>query len=170
MTAVDRSAGRLRRLSAGLARTGLAAEVVAADATAWADRRTFDAVLLDAPCSATGTFRHHPDVLWNARPPDIASLAAVQTALLMSAAARVGEGGRLIYSVCSLEREEGEAQARAFLDARADFRLDPITPGEAGSPVAARAPQGWLRILPHQASGGLDGFFIARFRRDKPQR
>ena len=170
VTAVDRSAARLRRLAAGLARTGLAAEVAVADADAWPDRRSFDAVLLDAPCSATGTFRHHPDVLWNVRPPDIASLAAVQATLLISAGARVNEGGRLIYSVCSLEPEEGEAQARAFLAARPDFHLDPIAAGEAGSPAAARAAQGWLRILPHQAVGGLDGFFIARFRRDMPAR
>ena len=153
-----------------MARTGLAAEVVAADATGWNDRREFDAVLLDAPCSATGTFRHHPDVLWNVRPPDIASLAAVQAALLIGAATRVRPGGRLVYSVCSLEPEEGEAQALAFLGARPDFKVDPIAPGEAGSPTIARAPQGWLRILPHQAAGGLDGFFIARFRRDMPAR
>ncbi len=167
VTAVDRSAGRLRRLAAGLARTGLTAEVVAADATAWADARTFDAVLLDAPCSATGTFRHHPDVLWNARPGDIAALAAVQAQLLAAAAARVKPGGRLVYAVCSLEPEEGEAQARAFLSRRPDFALDPIAAGEAGSPAPSRASEGWLRILPHHLPGGLDGFFIARFRRDK---
>ncbi len=167
VTAVDRSAGRLRRLAAGLARTGLTAEAVAADATAWADARTFDAVLLDAPCSATGTFRHRPDVLWNARPADIASLAAVQAQLLAAAAARVRPGGRLVYAVCSLEGEEGEAQARAFLSRRPDFALDPIAAGEAGSPAASRSPEGWLRILPHHLPGGLDGFFIARFHRDK---
>ena len=165
VTALDRSAGRLRRVTAGLKRTGLAAEVVTADAAAWDDARLFDAVLLDAPCSATGTFRHHPDVLWNARPGDIAALAGVQAALLTAAAARVRPGGRLIYSVCSLEREEGEDQARAFLAARADFALDPIAPGEAGAPAASLAPEGWLRILPHHAEGGLDGFFIARLRK-----
>ena len=170
VTAVDRSAGRLRRLLAGLARTGLSAEVVTADATAWTDRRTFDAVLLDAPCSATGTFRHHPDVLWNARPGDIAPLAAVQAELLIAAAGRVRPGGRLIYAVCSLECEEGEAQARAFLAHRPDFALDPIAPGEGGAPAASRAPEGWLRILPHHLPGGLDGFFIARFTRAKSER
>ncbi|MGI8840852.1 MAG: RsmB/NOP family class I SAM-dependent RNA methyltransferase [Caulobacteraceae bacterium] len=167
VTAVDRSAGRLRRLAAGLARTGRTAEVAVADATAWVDTRAFDAVLLDAPCSATGTFRHHPDVLWNVRPGDIAALAAVQAQLLAAAAARVRPGGRLAYAVCSLEPEEGEAQARALLAARPDFALDPIAPGEAGSPAASRAGAGWLRILPHHLPGGLDGFFIARFRRDK---
>jgi len=164
VTALDKSAGRLRRVTAGLGRTGLAAEIVAADAAAWADPRTFDAVLLDAPCSATGTFRRHPDVLWNARPSDIPALADTQRRLLAIAAARTTPGGRLIYSVCSLEPEEGEAQARNFLAAHPAFMLDPIAPGEAGSPPASHASPGWLRILPHHLAGGLDGFFIARFR------
>jgi 16S rRNA (cytosine967-C5)-methyltransferase len=165
VTALDRSAERLGRVTAGLARLGLTAEVVAADATAWSDPRTFDAVLLDAPCSATGTFRRHPDVLWNARPSDIASLATAQARLLEAAAARVAPGGRLVYSVCSLEPEEGEAQVAGFLAARPDFSLDPIAVGEAGAPPESLAPRGWLRILPHHAPGGLDGFFIARMRR-----
>ena len=165
VTAVDRSAGRLRRVAAGLARTGLNAEVLTADAAQWSDTRTFDAVLLDAPCSATGTFRRHPDVLWNARPGDIAALAGVQSGLLASAAGRVTPGGRLIYSVCSLETEEGEAQIRAFLAMREDFALDPVAAGEGGAPDASLAPEGWLRILPHHRPGGLDGFFIARLRR-----
>jgi len=165
VTAVDRSAPRLRRLRESLVRLGLEAEVVVAEADTWSDARVFDAVLLDAPCSATGTFRRHPDVLWNARPSDIASLSAVQARLLASAARRVKPGGRLVYSVCSLEGEEGEAQARAFLAAAAGFALDPILPREGGSPDASLGAEGWLRILPHQAAGGLDGFFIARFRR-----
>jgi 16S rRNA (cytosine967-C5)-methyltransferase len=165
VTALDRSAGRLRRVAAGLARTGLAAETLAADAAHWTDARTFDAVLLDAPCSATGTFRRHPDVLWNARPGDIGALSGVQAGLLASAAGRVTPGRRLIYSVCSLETEEGEAQIRAFLAARADFSLDPMAAGEGGAPAESLAPEGWLRILPHHMAGGLDGFFIARLRR-----
>lgn len=166
VTAVDQSAGRLRRVLAGLARTGLAAETVVADAGVWTDERMFDAVLLDAPCSATGTFRRHPDVLWNARPGDIAALAQVQARLLLAAARRVTPGGRLVYSVCSLEPEEGEAQARTFLAAQPDFVLDPIVPEEGGSPAQSLSPEHWLRILPHHADGGLDGFFIARFRRN----
>jgi 16S rRNA (cytosine967-C5)-methyltransferase len=167
VTAVDRAASRLRRLTAGLERTGLQAETVAADAADWAaaETRTFDAVLLDAPCSATGTFRRHPDVLWNAKPGDIPSLAQSQTRLLVAAADRVKPGGRLVYSVCSLETEEGEAQVARFLGGRPDFALDAIAPGEGGAPAASRVPRGWLRILPHQAEGGLDGFFIARMRR-----
>jgi 16S rRNA (cytosine967-C5)-methyltransferase len=165
VTALDRSADRLRRVTTGLARMGLTAEVVVADAAGWSDPRTFDAVLLDAPCSATGTFRRHPDALWNVRPSDIASLATAQARLLAAAASRVTPGGRLIYSVCSLEPEEGEAQARGFLAARPEFTLEPMAPGEGGAPPASLAPEGWLRILPHHAPGGLDGFFIARLRR-----
>ncbi len=165
VTAVDRSADRLRRVTTGLARMGLDAEVIAADAAAWGDPRTFDVVLLDAPCSATGTFRRHPDALWNVRPADIASLAAAQARLLAAAASRVNPGGRLLYSVCSLEPEEGEAQVRGFLSAHPEFASDPMTPGDGGSPGASLTPEGWLRILPHHLAGGLDGFFIARMRR-----
>jgi len=165
VTAVDQSAGRLRRVTAGLARTGLAAETQAVDAQTWNDTRRFDAVLLDAPCSATGTFRRHPDVLWNARPGDIAALTGIQAGLLAAAARRVNGGGRMVYSVCSLEPEEGEAQVRGFLAANSDFVLDPIAAGEGGSPAASLAAEGWLRILPQHAPGGLDGFFIARLRR-----
>lgn len=165
VTALDRSQGRLRRVRTSLERTGLAAEVVGADAAAWTDKRTFHAVLLDAPCSATGTFRRHPDVLWNAKPGDIATLVQAQARLLAAAAERTAPGGRLVYSVCSLEREEGEDQVRAFLAVQPDFTLDPIAPGEGGSPPRSAAPEGWLRILPHHMEGGIDGFFIARFRR-----
>ena len=167
VTALDRSASRLRRVDEGLRRMGLTAEVLTTDAADWADERQFDAVLLDAPCSATGTFRRHPDVLWNARPGDIAALVGVQSALLVSAARRVKAGGRLVYSVCSLEPEEGEAQVRGFLAAHPAFAVEPISPLEAGAPAASAAADGWLRILPHHIDGGLDGFFIARFRRAK---
>jgi 16S rRNA (cytosine967-C5)-methyltransferase len=168
VTALDKSAPRLRRLAAGLERTGLAAEIIEADAATWRDERDFDAVLLDAPCTSTGTFRRHPDVLWNARPPDIPAMAAVQGALLASAARRLAPGGRLVYSVCSLEPEEGEAQVRAFLAGHTELTLDPIAPGEGGAPAASLAPEGWLRILPgHLTPDGLDGFFIARLRRVK---
>jgi 16S rRNA (cytosine967-C5)-methyltransferase len=165
VTALDQSAARLRRVDSGLARCGLKAEVLAADAAVWSDPRAFDTVLLDAPCSATGTFRRHPDVLWNARPGDIAALAQSQARLLAASAGRVLPGGVLVYSVCSLEPEEGEDQARAFLAGRTDFALEPIGEGEGGAPPASRAREGWLRILPHHVEGGLDGFFIARFRR-----
>jgi len=162
VVALDRSAPRLRRLTLALERTRLAAEVVAADLAAWDDRRRFDAILLDAPCSATGTFRRHPDVLWGARPADIAQLAGVQARLLDAAADRLSPGGRLVYCVCSLETEEGEAQIEAFLTRRPGFRLSPITAGEGGAPQSSVTASGLLRILPHQRDGGLDGFFAAR--------
>jgi len=165
VVALDRSAARLKRVTENLARTGLEAEIVAADAAVWADDRTFDAILLDAPCSATGTFRRHPDVLWAARPGDVASLAAVQAKILDSAADRLKPGGQLVYCVCSLEPEEGEAQVEAFLARRKDVVLDPIQPGEGGAPEASLTARGTLRLLPHHRDGGQDGFFAARFRK-----
>jgi len=165
VTALDRSAGRIRRVSENLARTGLGAEVVVADAAEWRDTRTFDAVLLDAPCSATGTFRRHPDVLWVASPADIPKLAAVQSRLLDSAARRVKLGGRLVYCVCSLEPEEGEGQVAAFLARTPGFALDRITAGEGGAPEASLRADGTLRILPHHLAGGTDGFYVARMKR-----
>jgi 16S rRNA (cytosine967-C5)-methyltransferase len=168
VVAVDRSAPRLRRVASALERTGLSAEVVQADAGSWADPRRFDVVLLDAPCSATGTFRRHPDVIWGTRPPDIAKLAGVQARLLNAAADRVAPGGRLIYCVCSLEPEEGEGQIAAFLGRHPAFNVSRIMPGEGGAPEASTTEAGWLRILPHHLEGGLDGFFVARLiRRDE---
>jgi 16S rRNA (cytosine967-C5)-methyltransferase len=168
VVALDRSAARLKRVAENLERTGLSAEIVAADAAVWEDERIFDAILLDAPCSATGTFRRHPDVLWAARPGDVASLAAVQARILDSAAQRLKPGGRMVYTVCSLEPEEGEAQVEAFLARRKDMALEPIQPGEgaaAGFPAASLTARGTLRLLPHHRDGGQDGFFAARFRK-----
>jgi 16S rRNA (cytosine967-C5)-methyltransferase len=162
VVALDRSGPRLRRLTQSLERTGLEAEVVTSDITRWSDARRFDAVLVDAPCSATGTFRRHPDVLWGTRASDIAKLAGVQARLLEAAADHVAVGGRLVYCVCSLEPEEGEAQVEAFLKRRTDFQLSPILPGEGGAPKVSATPGGLLRILPHHLDGGLDGFFAAR--------
>jgi 16S rRNA (cytosine967-C5)-methyltransferase len=165
VTAVDKSAPRLKRLAENLARTGLSAEMVTADGGEWRTTRSFDAVLLDAPCSATGTFRRHPDVLWAAKPADVVSLAAVQARLLDAAAARVKPGGRLVYCVCSLEPEEGEAQVAAFLQRNDGFAIEPVAGGEGGAPEASRRPDGTLRILPHHRPGGLDGFYVARLKR-----
>jgi 16S rRNA (cytosine967-C5)-methyltransferase len=165
VTAVDRAPGRLKRVGENLARTGLAAETVTSDAAIWSDKRTFDAVLLDAPCSATGTFRRHPDVLWAAKPSDVAGLAAVQSKLLDAAARRTKPGGRLVYCVCSLEPEEGEGQVAAFLGRTPGVTLDPIGEGEGGAPAASLRADGTLRILPHHTEGGTDGFYVARFRK-----
>jgi 16S rRNA (cytosine967-C5)-methyltransferase len=165
VTAVDRSSARLGRLTENLQRMGLAAEVTTAEVADWADDRLFDAVLLDAPCTATGTFRRHPDVLWAAKAGDLGKLAGLQTRLLASAARRVRPGGRLVYCVCSLEPEEGEAQMRTFLDRHPAFHLVRVADGEAGAPPRGLTFDGALRIHPslEAPDGGMDGFFAARF-------
>ncbi len=166
VTAVDASESRLARLRENLGRTGLAAEIVAADIARWQPPAPVDAILLDAPCSATGIFRRHPDVLHRVRPRAVAELAAQQAAMLTRAADWLKPGGTLVYSVCSLEPEEGEAVAAAFLAAREDYRADPLAPGELPAPLA---PEGHIvRVLPGtwEAEGGADGFFMARFVRD----
>jgi 16S rRNA (cytosine967-C5)-methyltransferase len=167
VVALDRSAPRLKRLTENLARTGLSAEVVATPAEDWDDPRRFDAVLLDAPCTATGTFRRNPEVLRATKPADVAKLADVQHRLLDAAAERVKPGGRLVYCVCSLEREEGETQIIAFLRRNPAFRTAIADPAAIGAPAEALTPEGWLRILPSMwaEKGGLDGFFIARLDR-----
>ena len=158
VTALDRSESRLRRLADNLARTGLAATTQVADALEWTGR-PFDTVLLDAPCSATGTFRRHPEILYRARPQIIAEAAALQRRLLAHAATLLRPGGTLIYAVCSLERDEGEA----VIEAPSELRLDPIEDAELPNGINP-APEGWVRILPGMLDehGGLDGFFIAR--------
>ncbi|MBA3838638.1 MAG: SAM-dependent methyltransferase, partial [Zymomonas sp.] len=124
------------------------------------------ALLLDAPCSATGIFRRHPDVLHRVRDTAIAELAEVQAQLLMRAADWVRPGGRLVYVTCSLEPEEGEEQIGRFLSQRLDYAIERVSPGEV-PPGIAVAPQGWLRLLPGMLvdAGGCDGFFVARMRR-----
>jgi len=163
VTAVDFSAERLKRLRANLDRTGLSAGLVCADALEWAPEREFDAILLDAPCSATGTFRRHPEVLYRARPRIIAEAAELQGRLIARSAEWLRPGGSLVYSVCSLEPQEGEEVVRGFLAARKDFALAPPGPGELPG-FAPVAGEGWVRILPGliESEGGLDGFFTAR--------
>lgn len=163
VVALDRSKNRLKRVEENLARTGYAAELHVTDAEGFDDPRQYDAVLLDAPCSATGTFRRQPDVLWATRPADIAKLADVQHRLLDQAAAKTAPGGSLIYCTCSLEREEGETQVLAFLRRHPGFAVK--TPEsrllqDLGVPAESVRPEGWLRLLPHQRAGGQDGFFI----------
>ena len=163
VTAVDSSARRLDRLRENLERTHLPADLVMADALTYDPGRRFDAILLDAPCSATGTFRRHPEVLYRAHPRVIADSAELQRQLLAGAAKWVNPGGALIYSVCSLESEEGESVVGDFLAGNPDFAVDPPKPGELPD-FATASPQGWIRILPGllEAHGGLDGFFMAR--------
>ncbi len=167
VTALDRSEPRLRRLRQNLERTGLIAEIVVTPGEDWNDPRTFDAVLLDAPCTATGTLRRNPEVLRATKPAEVAKLADVQHRLLDAAAERVAPGGRLVYCVCSLEREEGETQVIAFLRRNPAFRTTPADPAALGAPAEALTPEGWLRILPSMwaENGSLDGFFVARLDR-----
>ena len=163
VTAVDSSGSRLARLRENLERTHLSSELIEADALKWEPKRQFDAILLDAPCSATGTFRRHPEVLYRARPRIIAGSAENQAHLLVRAARWVNMGGALVYSVCSLEPEEGERVITGFLAANSDFAIEPPKPGELPDFVTS-SPEGWVRILPGllQSQGGLDGFFMAR--------
>ncbi|MCF2514919.1 methyltransferase domain-containing protein [Sphingomonas sp. G124] len=161
VTALDRSESRLARLSDNLTRTDLKAVTVVADALEWTVDAQFDAVLLDAPCSATGTFRRHPEVLYRARAAIIEQCAAMQARLLRQAASWVRPGGgSLVYAVCSLEPHEGEDQIEAFLAAHADFRIEPASTLVDGVTPHSR---GWLRVLPGmiESAGGLDGFFTA---------
>ena len=165
-TAVDVSASRLGRLRENLARTHLEARLVEADALTFEPGRQYDAVLLDAPCSATGTFRRHPEVLYRARPKLIGESALLQSRLLDRAAQWLQPGAALVYSVCSLEPQEGEARICEFLERHPNFRLDRPEDLPGFVPIA---PQGWVRILPGllETEGGLDGFFMARLVRTR---
>ena len=160
VTALDRSESRLARLSENLQRTGLKAKTVAADALTWSPETTFDAVLLDAPCSATGTFRRHPEVLYRARPAIIEQSAELQAQMLRRSADWIKPGGSLVYAVCSLEPQEGEQRIEAFLKERPEYSLEPAPTLVGGVTPHER---GWLRVLPFmlEAEGGLDGFFTA---------
>ena len=162
VTSVDASGSRLKRLRENLDRTHLRAQLVEADALQWNPAEKVDAILLDAPCSATGTFRRHPEVLYRARRDVIASGAELQTRLLKRAADWLKPGGALVYAVCSLEPQEGEEVSRLIAD---DPELE-ITPPKAGElpDFVTPSPQGWVRILPGLLAeqGGLDGFFMAR--------
>jgi 16S rRNA (cytosine967-C5)-methyltransferase len=163
VTAVDVSKERLARLRENLERTGLAARLVCADALTWEADRDYDYVLLDAPCSATGTYRRHPEVLYRARPKIITEAAKVQAELLARAALFVRPGGALLYSVCSLEPEEGEGIVADFLSANRGFEISPPRAGELPGFVTPTI-EGCVRILPGLLAeeGGLDGFFTAR--------
>ncbi len=163
VTAIDSSESRLGRLRENLERTQLSAELIQANALDWRPDRQFQAILLDCPCSATGTFRRHPEVLYRARPDIIASGAELQAKLLARAAEWLMPGGVLVYSVCSLEPEEGEGIIGAFLKSMAKFRIEPPAAGELPGFVRAGG-EGWIRILPGvlEAEGGLDGFFMVR--------
>jgi 16S rRNA (cytosine967-C5)-methyltransferase len=172
VVAVDSSKRRLKLLAENLARLGLEAEPVLADAATWQPGTSFDAVLLDAPCSSTGTIRRHPDIPYIKSPKDIEALAALQSRLLDNAAKLVKPGGRLVYSTCSLEPEEGEAQAAAFLVRNEGFSLDPIAPETLGGMRGPIEPSGTLRTFPYELRldvpewSGMDGFFATALTRN----
>jgi 16S rRNA (cytosine967-C5)-methyltransferase len=161
VAAVDMSASRLRRLEGNLRRLDFEAEIIQADAGEWAPREQFDAVLLDAPCSATGTIRRNPDIPFLKTEADIAALSAVQARLLDHALSLLKPGGELVYSTCSLEAEEGEAQIERLLAMRRDVTLVPIQTSDLSIPPECVTAAGMLRTLPFHASG-MDGFFAAR--------
>ena len=173
--AVDISKTRLKTLGANLTRLGLAATAVVADAATWSPEERFDAVLLDAPCSSTGTIRRHPDIPYLKSLKDIEASAALQARLLNNACALLKPGGTLIYSTCSLELEEGEAQIAALLARNPAIRVDPILPGDVFGQPDWLQPPGFLRTFPYQldlgspAWSGIDGFFAARLKRNKKQ-
>jgi 16S rRNA (cytosine967-C5)-methyltransferase len=165
--AVDRSEVRLKRLQTNMERLGLTVETRAIDALQLDEPEGFDAILLDAPCTATGTLRRHPDVAWTKEEGDLVRLASLQTRLLDKAAAMLKPGGRLVYCVCSLEPEEGERQISMLLARNASLSRAPITAEEAGDADAV-SPEGDLRtlpfMLPHEEPrlSGMDGFYAAR--------
>lgn len=165
VTALDRSRQRLDVLQQNLARLKMQAEIVCADAEKWQGGRLYDAILLDAPCSSSGTLRRHPDVAFVKTEPDIHKLAALQKRLLEKAAMLLKPGGSLVYATCSLEPEEGEEQAKAFLTAHPGFSLVPIRSGDLNGFAEPVTERGWLRARPDMlaSSGGMDGFFAAKF-------
>jgi 16S rRNA (cytosine967-C5)-methyltransferase len=172
VTAFDMSANRLKRLEANLARLGFQSEVVQADLLRHEPGgRHFDAVLLDAPCSSTGTVRRHPDVPWTKSPEDIAKLADLQARLLRKAVQFVAPGGCLIFSNCSLDPTEGELLVAEFLAETPEIVLEPVVAGEVEGIEPFITPRGTIRTTPadldlgRTAISGLDGFFAARMRR-----
>ncbi|MFM6932452.1 MAG: RsmB/NOP family class I SAM-dependent RNA methyltransferase [Novosphingobium sp.] len=161
VTALDISAKRLERVEANCARVGLEADLVTADALEWQPDAPFDAVLLDAPCTATGTCRRHPDVIHRIAARHITEMAELQAKLIARASEWVKPGGALVYAVCSLEADEGEGQARGVA-----LGPWPITADDLPAGVETSA-DGWLRTDPGMLAehGGMDGFFIARWRK-----
>lgn len=168
--AVDRSAPRMKRFAANMERLGFAVETRIADA-GQLEAGPFDAILLDAPCSATGTIRRHPDVAWSKTEADIAKLAALQRRLLDHAASLLKAGGRLVYCTCSLEPEEGENQIAAFLARHPEMERVPVLPGQIPGLDPFLSPEGDIRTTPDGWPNpdprltGLDGFFASRLRK-----
>lgn len=176
VTGLDASRNRLKRLQANLDRLKLTATLIEADMAKWRPENLFDAVLLDAPCSSTGTVRRHPDVPWTKSPAEIDKLAAVQQRLLDAAVRLVKPGGRIVFSNCSLDPLEGEDLHAGFLTDHPDIEADPVQPGEFAELDGFLTPEGTLRTTPADlvldtpAISGLDGFFAARMRKKEGSR
>ncbi len=158
--AVDLSGPRLKRLSENLHRTRLSAQTIKADALDWAPPASVDAVLLDAPCTATGTIRRHPDILWSKTEDDLKALVALQAKMIDRALEFLKPGGVLVYCTCSLQPEEGERQIAALMARRANVSRKPVSPEEIGG-LAAITRDGDVRTLPFMMDG-MDGFFASR--------
>ncbi|MBI4049068.1 MAG: RsmB/NOP family class I SAM-dependent RNA methyltransferase, partial [Devosia nanyangense] len=163
-------AQRVERLTENLSRLGFAAEIAIGDAASFRPASRFDAILLDAPCTATGTFRRHPEVIWHRSDRDVAGRAQLQRQLLANAVDCLNPGGVLVYCVCSLEPEEGEEQVAWVAEHLKSLELLPVAAEELGWLAPALRPDGTVRIhpgldLPEGVEGSIDGFFVARFRR-----
>ncbi|CTQ55233.1 Ribosomal RNA small subunit methyltransferase B [Roseibium album] len=172
VTAIDISKNRLKRLDENMTRLGLSVTTIASDLRKFEPEDLFDAILLDAPCSATGTIRRHPDVPWIKSAYDVEKLSEIQKELLEKVIVWVKPGGLIIYCTCSLEPAEGEAQVEAFLkNQTGNTELVPVVAEEIGNLSHCITKEGYLRCLPFHEAGqtsdskGMDGFFAARFRR-----
>jgi len=165
VTALDLSEVRMKRLIENLTRTRLSVDVVTADALDWEPKEAFDAILLDAPCSATGTIRRHPDLPYLKSGKELTSLVPLQDALLDRSVGWLKPGGAMVYAVCSLLPAEGPRRMRAFLDRTPGIEMIPLMPGAGIDPEMI--VDGALRTLPHHWSdrGGIDGFYAARLRK-----
>lgn len=161
VTALDRSARRLDVLKRNMARTGLEADIVVADATTWQPEEAFDAILLDAPCSATGTLRRHPELPYLRTQADMESLVQLQTQLLDHAPSLLETGGRLVYCTCSLQPEEGEMHQQGFMSRHKGFKSYDAGSGSLGNLLESNISSGTLRLAPdlRHDQGGMDGFF-----------
>ena len=165
--ALDRSPTRLTRLHQNLSRLGLKAEIIEGDGQSWRPQILADAALLDAPCSATGTIRRHPEIMWRRAAKDVVLLAKKQAGLLQAALEMVKPGGLVVYAVCSLQPEEGPELVENFLQRNSNVERVPVTASEIYELAEMLTPAGDLRTLPcHMgANGGMDGFFVTRLRR-----
>jgi len=161
VTAIDSAPKRMELLQANLDRLGLQAETIVADALQWRPAKPFDFILLDAPCSATGTIRRHPDIWHLRKPGDVAAVAELQDQMLRAAIEMLAPGGTLVFCTCSLQPEEGEGRIEALLASGAPVSRRPIEAAELYGLDSLVTPLGDMRTLPHY-EGGMDGFYACR--------